>query len=360
MPFALTNHFDRGTCPQLVLNWVRDTHYGPPVDSSHASDGVPALQMNQIQHFYCSLIHGSPTTSSLDLLQNYTFGLIRPLIFHPQARLLWYTHTAAWTTNFHRLPQVQLSWTPTYAIVVRVISQMPCRWAWISESRDTWWDPTAQDIPDDLSSQQQVFQHALLELEHVLSRHCVLSSVHHALTREYVRRRSLIPDLLDVLGSHVKRPRTQTGSDSTQISGKGRSRGRYNSSDSSSTSDYNPLIQLLAKLCLRQEDMLNQMNLDRSFMLFIQVGKGSILSNLFMASQEWHLQKQQAGVTCPLRQVLFLKMVEELVQRTSAFQIENKEDALCTNLRSKLILTEDNAWNYMAWDASAKFLRPTK
>lgn len=100
------------------------------------------------------------------------------------------------------------------------------------------------------------------------------------------------------------------------------------------------------------------MNLDRSFMLFIQAGKGSILPSLLMASQEWHLQKQQAGVTCPLRQVLFLKMVEELVQR--ALQIENKEDALCTSLRSKLILTEGNAWNYMAWDASAKCLRPTK
>ena len=113
------------------------------------------------------------------------------------------------------------------------------------------------------------------------------------------------PDLLDVLGSHVKRPRTQPGSDSTQISGKGRSKGRYNSSDSPSTSERNLLVQ---------EDILNQMNLDRNFMLFIQAGKGSILPSLLMASQEWHLQKQQAGVTCPLRQVLFLKMVEELVQ----------------------------------------------
>ena len=79
-----------------------------------------------------------------------------------------------------------------------------------------------------------------------------------------------------------------------------------------------------------------------------------------MASEDWHLQKQQAGVMCPLRQVLFFKMVEELVQRTSALRVENKDDALCTNLRSKLILTEDNAWNYMAWDTSAKCLRPTK
>ena len=63
MPFALTNHFDKGTCPQLVLNWVGDTHYGPPVDSSHTPDGTPAMQMNQVQHYSCGLILGSTATS---------------------------------------------------------------------------------------------------------------------------------------------------------------------------------------------------------------------------------------------------------------------------------------------------------
>ena len=33
MAFALKNHFDRGTCPVLLMNWVRDLHYGPKVDS---------------------------------------------------------------------------------------------------------------------------------------------------------------------------------------------------------------------------------------------------------------------------------------------------------------------------------------
>ena len=32
MAFALKNHFDRGTCPLLLMNWVRDAHYGPKVD----------------------------------------------------------------------------------------------------------------------------------------------------------------------------------------------------------------------------------------------------------------------------------------------------------------------------------------
>ena len=47
---------------------------------------------------------------------------------------------------------------------------------------------------------------------------------------------------------------------------------------------------MLAKLTLRQEDMLNQMALDRSFLLFLQAGKGSILPEMILADKEWHHQ----------------------------------------------------------------------
>ena len=116
---------------------------------------------------------------------------------------------------------------------------------------------------------------------------------------------------------------------------------------------------MLAKLCLRQEDMINAMCLDRSFLLFLQAGKGSILPTMLTASKEWHTQKQQARVTCPLRQVLFLKVVEELVQRIGRLNVEDSADALCANLRSKQILNAQNERNYMSWDQQAKCLRPT-
>ena len=159
-----------------ILNWVRDAHYGPPIDSANASDWTPAMQLHQVQHYR----------------YHFAFGMVWPLAFHPEARFQWYAHVAAWTTNYHRLPQVLLRWIPTYVIVVQVISQTPCRWAWISASHNSRWDPSDQHIPDDFSYQQSVFEHALLELEHVLLRHCVLKSTDHACTREYVRRRSLI------------------------------------------------------------------------------------------------------------------------------------------------------------------------
>ena len=43
---------------------------------------------------------------------------------------------------------------------------------------------------------------------------------------------------------------------------------------------------MLAKLTLRQEDMLNQMGLDRSFLLFLQAGHGSILPEMILVAKE--------------------------------------------------------------------------
>ena len=45
---------------------------------------------------------------------------------------------------------------------------------------------------------------------------------------------------------------------------------------------------MLANLTLRQEDMLNQMALDHSFLLFLQAGRGSILPGMILAAKEWH------------------------------------------------------------------------
>ena len=110
---------------------------------------------------------------------------------------------------------------------------------------------------------------------------------------------------------------------------------------------------MLAKLTLRQEDMLNQMALDRNF-LFLQAGRGSILPEMILAAKEWHHQRQNSGVTCSLRQVNFLKVVEILIQRLTKLKYDNPEDPLVQALRQKGILTAENAWNYLSWDSVAK------
>ena len=41
MAFAIKNHFDRGTYPILLLNWVRDAHCGPPMVDAPSDSGSP-------------------------------------------------------------------------------------------------------------------------------------------------------------------------------------------------------------------------------------------------------------------------------------------------------------------------------
>ena len=168
-------------------------------------------------------------------------------------------------------------------------------------------------------------------------------------------------DLLPTCQAHLKRPRTEVESSQGKAAGKGRSKYRSDSSTTSSRHERDSeLLMMLAKLTLRQEDMLNQMALDRSFLLFLQAGKGSILPEMILAAKEWHHQRQNTGVTCSLRQVNFLKVVEILIQRLTKLKYDNQEDPLAQALRQKGILTSENAWNYLSWETAAKFLRSTK
>ena len=102
------------------------------------------------------------------------------------------------------------------------------------------------------------------------------------------------------------------------------------------------------------------MALDRSFLLFLQAGRGSILPDMILAAKEWYHQRQNIGVTCSLRQVNFLKVVESLIQRLTKLKYDSPDDPLVQVLRQKGILTAENAWNYLSWDSAAKCLRPTK
>ena len=64
-----------------------------------------------------------------------------------------------------------------------------------------------------------------------------------------------------------------------------RQHGRHRSNKSSSSSDSTgDLTLMLARLCLRQEDMLNAMSMDRSFIIFLQCGKGNIMPLMLQTS----------------------------------------------------------------------------
>ena len=68
----------------------------------------------------------------------------------------------------------------------------------------------------------------------------------------------LFLDFLEVLGSYILRNQEyKLETNLLRLVARAALKGRYNSSDSLSISDYDLLVQFLAKICRRQEDMLN-------------------------------------------------------------------------------------------------------
>lgn len=102
------------------------------------------------------------------------------------------------------------------------------------------------------------------------------------------------------------------------------------------------LAVILAKLILRQEDQINQMNLDRTFLFFIQADKGSILPKFLQLSKDWHGQREKSQVTGPLRQLMFQAAFEELANRASQLPLGSNDNELIVALRSKQ-LTPSNS-----------------
>ena len=62
---------------------------------------------------------------------------------------------------------------------------------------------------------------------------------------------------------------------------------------------------MIAKLTLRHEDQINEFNLDRSFLIFAQCGRGSLMPQMLERSRLWNLGKQAGEVTTSLRSILF-------------------------------------------------------
>ena len=97
---------------------------------------------------------------------------------------------------------------------------------------------------------------------------------------------------------------------------------------------------MLGRLVLRQEDTLNQLGLDRSLMMFIQCGKGSLMPHLLEQAKNWNALRQSGDASTSLRQTMFQAVFSELIHRASKLNLEQRDDALVQGLKAKSILTE--------------------
>ena len=78
-------------------------------------------------------------------------------------------------------------------------------------------------------------------------------------------------ELMDVCGNHfAKRPRTEEEDKSSDRRPARKGQRKPSRSSASDLGEDGNLISMIAKLTLRQEDQLNQIHLDKSFIFFVQ------------------------------------------------------------------------------------------
>ena len=155
-------------------------------------------------------------------------------------------------------------------------------------------------------------------------------------------------DLLDACAQNLGKRQRMTTTDGTRKPGKGLlPRSSPSSGSTSNGGKDEELLRMLVRLALRQEDALAQLSLDKSFMIFIQCGRGSIMRNMFTKAKEWNQLKEKGEVSMPLRMTMFLHCFQMLAQRAKQMKPDANDDALIQNLRSKGILTEEHKWAYL-------------
>ena len=211
------------------------------------------------------------------------------IAFVPEARLHWYAQTARWVSHYRQLPQVLMTSDTLFMVVAWITAIVPVRWAWRSTSVDSWWTP--QDVVlDTYQHQQLVLHHVLMELEHVLARDLVLTVVGSSDGRAYVQRRLVISGSGgSIRHSCETAPRARLRIYHPDWQGQVETPIQLLGLIHEVRAGFF-LVQMLAKLCLRQEDMLNAMCLDRSFLFFLQAGKGSILPTMLGLKRMAHTE----------------------------------------------------------------------
>ena len=166
-------------------------------------------------------------------------------------------------------------------------------------------------------------------------------------------------ELMDVCSSHfAKCPRMEEEDRSSDRRPARKGQRKPSRSSASDLGEDGSLISMLAKLTLRQEDQLNQIHLDKSFIFFVQAGKGNILPLMLKTSKDWHGQREAGQLNTSLRQHMFRSVFEEPAFRASKLPFGSNDHELIWVLQNKQVLTATNSWNYLQWDSKEKTLKP--
>ena len=96
-------------------------------------------------------------------------------------------------------------------------------------------------------------------------------------------------------------------------------------------------VRLIARLCLRHEDELSQMRVERDCVLTMETQEAAVLAQLYRLSTVWKEKKEKGEVDCSLRMALFLGLCKVWVDRLQALQALDATTAEAKALRERII-----------------------
>lgn len=127
----------------------------------------------------------------------------------------------------------------------------------------------------------------------------------------------------------------------------------------SDPSSVNKLTRQMAALLLHHDRLLNSLQAQDSFILYMSKEKASALHVLLEQGNLWHQQREQGTLNCNLRTHLMRTLLQELLQRVESVSKANAQAPLWQTCVARNLITQDGGWMFHKWNQAAQTLEPS-
>ena len=117
------------------------------------------------------------------------------------------------------------------------------------------------------------------------------------------------------------------------------------------------MMQLMARMALRQEDTINSLLTEHQFLVHVNIGKGSILPELIQVTQHWKTDKTVDKA--PLRHQLALTMMTQLRDRVQKLSVSQTNDEVVKECWRFHVLNQNMEMPFLRWNPKTQGLEPT-